>query len=1040
MNRLAVQCSLVALFLCGAGMPCATAQPFKQGDPFRAYPHLTELADRRLSAMVEDREGRVWIGGGEGLFVTNGTTVERLPYDPMDSTAIPGRGIQWLAWQGDSLLWLATDNGLCAWRVARRSAWRPQVPDMVPYEPALHVHVAPDGMIWVVLRDAFLRVDPGHGTRTRFALPARFPDKGIKAITEHPDRPGQLIITTNTMVAGFDPVAGTFHEYLGPNGEGEYRTVPAVVHAGWIWVGSWGQGVRRFRLDHSKAEHLRIMQMNDVLGGYTTSISIKDDSTLWVASEYGLLEMDADDGTIRSAHAMVDPMLPQQHSVASQVLSLSKGGALAATDNGLFVLPASPYPYRTIEFPDDGVTGTTPLWVMAMAEDPRNASITVGTYDGAGVVKQEADGSWKIVRAPPESDGATVRVNNILYGRDGRLWVASRDGPLVQEPGADGLVPLYPEERIWSAGLFEDTEGRLWIGTSEGVRVWQRGQGTVKRLKHDPNNANSLIGNARIWGIAQDTLGRMWIATHAGLSVYDEAQGRFFNFGKDPTGRSGFTSEGVYSVVRDSRGAMWVSLIHGGVCRVEVDADGSFRSRPIDARTGLDRERCLRMVIDTQDRLWAVNKGVLMIDTRSGTFRRFDRNDGLLSLPDGDAGILVTRDGRLVLHVDNEPRLQIFRVADLLREPAAPSIELLRIRTRTSNTAPDQMAAKGSAIRIKEADLPLQIEFAAIDLSRPFAHQYTYRILGRDSAWHTLGQERSVQFASLEPGEYQVEFRSVRGGRALDNVKRITFIITPPWYRTVLAQIMAILLVILAVFILFRIRLRSVRKEERRKAAFQKQLAEVEMHALRAQMNPHFLFNSLNSIKYYAMTKTPRETADYLGTFAMLIRRILQNSREDLVPLKDELEALRLYIEIESLRLEHKFDHHIRVAEDIDPEQLRLPPMLVQPYVENAIWHGLMNKVERGTLAVDISTDREELRIVIEDDGVGRAKAEEIKNKTAHRERSFGMRITAERMELAAQTLGLGLRSTVEDLVDANGAPCGTRVVLFIPLMHEDIT
>ncbi|MBK9059966.1 MAG: histidine kinase [Flavobacteriales bacterium] len=446
------------------------------------------------------------------------------------------------------------------------------------------------------------------------------------------------------------------------------------------------------------------------------------------------------------------------------------------------------------------------------------------------------------------------------------------------------------------------------------------------------------------------------------------------------------------------------------------------------------------MVIDTQDRLWIVNKGVLMIDTRSGTFRRFDRNDGLLSLPDGDAGILVTRDGRLVLHVDDEPRLQVFRVADLLREPAAPTIELLRIRTRTSNTAPDQMAANGSAMRIKEADLPLQIEFAAIDLSRPFAYQYAYRILGRDSAWHALGPERSVQFASLEAGQYQVEFRSLRGGRALDNVKRITFIITPPWYRTVLAQIMAVLLVILAVFILFRIRLRSVRKEERRKAAFQKQLAEVEMHALRAQMNPHFLFNSLNSIKYYAMTKTPRETADYLGTFAMLIRRILQNSREDLVPLKDELEALRLYIEIESLRLEDKFDHRIHVAEDIDPEQLRLPPMLVQPYVENAIWHGLMNKEERGTLTVDISMVSEELRIMIEDDGVGRAKAEEIKNKIAHRERSFGMRITAERMELAAQTLGLGLRSTVEDLVDPSGSPCGTRVVLFIPLMHEDIT
>jgi sensor histidine kinase YesM len=188
------------------------------------------------------------------------------------------------------------------------------------------------------------------------------------------------------------------------------------------------------------------------------------------------------------------------------------------------------------------------------------------------------------------------------------------------------------------------------------------------------------------------------------------------------------------------------------------------------------------------------------------------------------------------------------------------------------------------------------------------------------------------------------------------------------------------------------------------------------------------------------MTKTPRETADYLGKFAMLIRRILQNSREDLVPLHDELEALRLYVEIESMRLEDKFDHAITIADGIDAEMVRIPPMLMQPYVENAIWHGLMNKEERGALRVAITQEGEELRVVIEDNGVGRKKAEAIKSAQGQRERSFGMRITAERMEISARTLGIDLRSVIEDLMDDTGRPCGTRVVLHIPIVHETIT
>lgn len=208
-----------------------------------------------------------------------------------------------------------------------------------------------------------------------------------------------------------------------------------------------------------------------------------------------------------------------------------------------------------------------------------------------------------------------------------------------------------------------------------------------------------------------------------------------------------------------------------------------------------------------------------------------------------------------------------------------------------------------------------------------------------------------------------------------------------------------------------------------------------EMAALRAQMNPHFLFNCINSIKLYTLQNDTDKASDYLTKFARLIRLVLENSRADRVTLRNELESLHLYCELEAMRFKQKVQIEIRVDPDIDREYVQIPPLLLQPYVENAIWHGLMHKPEGGSVLIDVNQTTDQcLHVEITDDGIGRARAAEIKSKSAGKQKSFGMQVTADRIRMINQLYNIQTQAKVLDLVDGFGEPCGTKVILDIPI------
>ena len=253
------------------------------------------------------------------------------------------------------------------------------------------------------------------------------------------------------------------------------------------------------------------------------------------------------------------------------------------------------------------------------------------------------------------------------------------------------------------------------------------------------------------------------------------------------------------------------------------------------------------------------------------------------------------------------------------------------------------------------------------------------------------------------------------------------------------AFLFATVLALLVLFLLWSRQKNKVKTDKLLKQAmekdFEKKLAESEMQALRAQMNPHFLFNCLNSINSFIIKNKQEQASEYLAKFSKLIRCVLNNSKSSKVTLANELEALELYIEMEALRFSNKFEYKIKVDSEVEKDYIEIPPLIIQPYVENSIWHGLMHKKEGiGTLLIEIKKENDILVCTVEDNGIGREAALKLKSKSAVKRKSFGMNITEERLKYINHKYKAHTNIEVIDLKDTMQKGIGTRVVIKIEL------
>jgi len=248
--------------------------------------------------------------------------------------------------------------------------------------------------------------------------------------------------------------------------------------------------------------------------------------------------------------------------------------------------------------------------------------------------------------------------------------------------------------------------------------------------------------------------------------------------------------------------------------------------------------------------------------------------------------------------------------------------------------------------------------------------------------------------------------------------------------KILVAVILTVAFISFIAFRNFTLKRRNEKLEnEKKQSELQTKASELEMQALRSQMNPHFIFNCLSSINRFILKNEMEEASGYLTKFSRLIRMVLVNSKKQFISLEDEMETLCLYLDMEKLRFKNSFDYKISFVNSIDAGNIFVPPMLLQPFAENAIWHGLMHKEGHGYLEIKLSSDGKFLICTITDNGIGRTKASELKSKSAEKQKSMGLEITKERLALLNKVENNNTSFVIEDLFD-EGIPSGTQVVI----------
>ena len=308
---------------------------------------------------------------------------------------------------------------------------------------------------------------------------------------------------------------------------------------------------------------------------------------------------------------------------------------------------------------------------------------------------------------------------------------------------------------------------------------------------------------------------------------------------------------------------------------------------------------------------------------------------------------------------------------------------------------------------------------------------YKYRLKGLNDDWvYTTNTE--VEYAFLPRGKYEFEVLAINSdGDESPVPATLQFTILPPFWRTLWFIGLVILASATPLFFYISYRLRVIKKEHQ----LQSDLNWYRQQALTRQMDPHFVFNTLNSIQSYIIKNDRLASSQYLSKFARLMRLILNNSQNQAVPLVDEIAALNLYMELESLRFDHKFEYSIETDASVDTENSYIPAFIIQPFIENAIWHGIMGLKTTGIIKVNFAKVEGQLLCTVEDNGIGRVKSKEMKGEGDIKRKSLGISLVTSRLNLLNDYYGVKMYVNFTDLYNDDGGAAGTRVTINLPII-----
>lgn len=597
------------------------------------------------------------------------------------------------------------------------------------------------------------------------------------------------------------------------------------------------------------------------------------------------------------------------------------------------------------------------------------------------------------------------RVNCFAKSASNRLFIGGDNGILLYEPVKKMLIT---SQSVKSAQILGDT---VLIATNVGVNK-------LNWKSDDPLMTSRFLWETRATA-ARELSGSVYVGTLGGLYKITAKKEKYFFGAKWPQ-----LSSRISGMTIDQAGMLWVATYDAGLVGIRNDSVVQL----INTQNGLRSNTCRTLFADS-DAIWvATNKGVARINTSVDpiTVTRYTTADGL-----PEAVINAIYVDHNFLYVGTADGLARLNASTPARESRC------RLVLTGVQIGQDQSYYDTSHFLLKHNYEQLRFDYSGIAYKSSGDIVYHYRMVGLNDEWQTTASN-FLTYPSLPSGKYTLEIYAVNKFGAKSNKLSIPFGVKKLFRETLWFQLLLLLLLIAAVWLFILIRGQWIRRRQKARTLTTERIAELEQMALKAQMNPHFIFNCLNSIQQFVLEKDFEGVNKFITDFAKLIRKTLDTSAKKEISLQDELDYISTYLRLEKARLEDKFSFQIYTAANVNPAEYFIPPMILQPCLENSIRHGVRLRPDNlGMINVNIRRDADFLYCIIEDNGVGRSMAREYRSTSHIEYQSKGMDLTLNRIELLSLTSKKKAKVRWEDILNDAGEVDGTRVTIQFPLEHN---
>ncbi|MCX6155787.1 MAG: histidine kinase [Candidatus Kapabacteria bacterium] len=782
-----------------------------------------------------------------------------------------------------------------------------------------------------------------------------------------------------------------------------------------------------YRIDNrwlDKAFHLNIFYHDKKM---FASVKVSNIELNKKINEYnGLFQFDDSNWLDFKKFTHIHAIFPTYSGFSKQekIFSLTNNIIWDYHDNGLIKIVPKFKKVQTYKYNTSDVNSISNNIVRSVFIDKDNV-LWVGTYKGLNKLDSETKKWVHYSNINPNPDYQKNIFNIIKDGKNNKLILGTNNGVFLFDKkngsftnysktrGLSKILEFQISNNIW--GLLLD-KNELWIGTLLGLFKNELGTNIYKSYSSSGTKAN-LISYEGISTIYKDRKNNIWIGTHNGLNRYLPEIDGFKVYKHNPKDTNSLCGNNIWSICEDKTGNLWVGAYNSGINKYNPLTD-NFST--ITSSNGLPDEGISSIVCDADNNLWLGSmKGLIKFDQRKNKFIRYTEKDGFQGDEYSYNAASVSSDNQLVF--GGSGGVSIFSPKDLQNNPNIPKIVISKLFFKDSLVS--YLMEDGDTIKTDYKTDYIKIQFSALDFVSPQLNQYAFKVEGLHKDWIYLGNQNSIILAGVEPGEYTLHIKASNND-GVWNEKGISIhlSIIPPFWGTLWFKIIAIIFIVLIIFanILY------FWWRSREKNLAKKRIVSLQLKSLQAQMNPHFIFNSLNSILSLIINDDKSRAMQYLSKFSKLLRDVIEKSRAEVITLDQEIDQINLYFELEQLRFDNKFNYSIDIDENINPEEIFVPTLFLQPYIENSIKHGRIQQVENGKIDVKIRESVENLIIHIIDNGVGRKKTDENIEKDKKSHKSFGMKISKDRMEI------INSKVSVIDLIDDNGKAAGTKVEIII--------